>query len=244
VAAVNDLSLTVNSGEIVGICGVEGNGQTELVEAIAGLRKVDGGRIEIAGADVTGRGPTALRAAGLSYIPEDRHNRGLVLDFDLTENVLLGNVDVAPFSSGGRIDYEASEQVTAGCMEQYDVRAPSHETPARSLSGGNQQKLIIAREMYRNPQVILAVQPTRGLDVGAIEFVHMQLVALRDARKAVLLVSFELDEILDLSDRILVIYGGQIVGEFASGTVERATLGLLMGGRTLDERKSATTAVA
>jgi ABC-type uncharacterized transport system ATPase subunit len=244
VAAVNDLSLTVKSGEIVGICGVEGNGQTELVEAIAGLRKVDAGRIEIAGADVTGSGPTALREAGLSYIPEDRHNRGLVLDFDLTENVLLGNVDVEPFSSGGRIDYEASERVTAGCMEQYDVRAPSHETPARSLSGGNQQKLIIAREMYRNPQVILAVQPTRGLDVGAIEFVHKQLVALRDARKAVLLISFELDEILDLSDRILVIYGGEIVGEFASGTVERATLGLLMGGRTLDERESATTAVA
>jgi general nucleoside transport system ATP-binding protein len=244
VAAVDNLSLIVNSGEIVGICGVEGNGQTELVEAIAGLRKVDRGRVEIAGADVTGRGPTELREAGLSYIPEDRHNRGLVLDFDLTENVLLGNVDIEPFSSGGRIDYEASEHVTEGCMTQYDVRAPGHATPARSLSGGNQQKLIIAREMYRNPKVILAVQPTRGLDVGAIEFVHKQLVALRDARKAVLLVSFELDEIEDLSDRILVLYGGQIVGEFASGAVERATLGLLMGGRKLDEREPVLTAAS
>ena len=242
--AVDDLSLTVRSGEIVGICGVEGNGQTELVEALAGLRKVEAGRIEMAGKDVTGQGPTSLRAAGLSYIPEDRQNRGLVLDFNLTENVLLGNVDVEPFSTGGRIDYEASEDVTERCMEEYDVRAPGAGTAARNLSGGNQQKLIIAREMYRNPNVILAVQPTRGLDVGAIEFVHRQLVALRDARKGILLVSFELDEILDLSDRILVIYGGRIVGEFDSGTVDRATLGLLMGGRTLDEREPATSAVA
>ncbi|MDQ2683753.1 MAG: ABC transporter ATP-binding protein [Chloroflexota bacterium] len=242
-AAVNDLSLTVHSGEIVGICGVEGNGQTELVEAIAGLRKVDAGRVEIAGNDVTGQGPTELRSSGLSYIPEDRHNRGLVLDFNLTENMLLGNVDVEPFSTGGRIDYPASEDVTERCMEQYDVRAPGCDTAARNLSGGNQQKLIIAREMFRNPDVILAVQPTRGLDVGAIEFVHRQLVSLRDSGKGVLLVSFELDEILDLSDRILVLYGGRIVGEFASGTVERATLGLLMGGRTLDEREPANAGV-
>ena len=241
--AVNDLSLTARSGEIVGICGVEGNGQTELVEAIAGLRKADAGRVEIAGKDVTGHSPIELREAGLSYIPEDRHNRGLVLDFSLTENVLLGNVDVEPFSSGGRIDYEASKQVTERCMKEHDVRAPGCDTAARNLSGGNQQKLIIARELYRNPKVILAVQPTRGLDVGAIEFVHKQLVALRDAGKAILLVSFELDEILDLSDRILVLYGGQVVGEFASGTVERATLGLLMGGRTLDERHPAAAAV-
>ena len=242
--AVNDLSLTVRSGEIVGICGVEGNGQTELVEAIAGLRKIEAGRVAIGSVDVTSHGPTALREAGLSYIPEDRHNRGLVLDFNLTENMLLGNVDVEPFSSGGRIDYEATEDVTERCMAEYDVRAPGCDAPARTLSGGNQQKLIVAREMYRDPQVILAVQPTRGLDVGAIEFVHRQLVALRDAGKGILLVSFELDEIEDLSDRILVLYGGQIVGEFASGTVERATLGLLMGGRTLDEREPAVTAAS
>jgi len=235
--ALDDLSLTVRAGEIVGICGVEGNGQTELVEAIAGLRKPDEGTIEIAGRDVTGKNPVDLRRAGLSYIPEDRHNRGLVLDFNLTENVMLGNIDERPFSRNGLVDYGEGEAVTEQCMKKYDVRAPGADTIARNLSGGNQQKLIIAREMYRDPSVVLAVQPTRGLDVGAIEFVHKQLVAQRDAGKAILVVSFELDEITDLSDRILVLYQGRIVGEFASGTVDRATLGLLMGGRGLDERE-------
>jgi simple sugar transport system ATP-binding protein len=242
--ALDDLSLTVRSGEIVGICGVEGNGQTELVETIAGLRKPDAGVVSICGRDMAGMGPTKLHEAGLSYIPEDRHNRGLVLDFNLTENVLLGNIEDSPFSTSGRINYEASERVTKECMAQYDVRAPGPDTQARNLSGGNQQKLIIAREMYRDPKVIMAVQPTRGLDVGAIEFVHRHLVGLRDAGKAILLVSFELDEILDLSDRILVLYQGRIVGEFASGAVDRTTLGLLMGGRSLDEREPAVTAVA
>ena len=235
--ALDDLSLTVRGGEIVGICGVEGNGQTELVESIAGLRKPDEGTIEIAGQDVTGKSPVELRKAGLSYIPEDRHNRGLVLDFNLTENVMLGNIDQPPFSRNGLVDYGEGEAVTKQCMKQYDVRAPGADTIARNLSGGNQQKLIIAREMYRDPSVVLAVQPTRGLDVGAIEFVHKQLVAQRDAGKAILVVSFELDEIIDLSDRILVLYQGRIVGEFASGTVDRATLGLLMGGRSLDEQE-------
>jgi simple sugar transport system ATP-binding protein len=244
VNALNDLSLTVHSGEIVGICGVEGNGQTELVETIAGLRKPDSGTVEIAGRDVTGQNPVDLRAAGLSYIPEDRHHRGLVLDFNLTENVMLGNIEFPPFSRAGQVDYEASEEVTEGCMVQYDVRAPGPDTQARNLSGGNQQKLIIAREMFRDPKVILAVQPTRGLDVGAIEFVHRQLVAQRDAGKAILVVSFELDEIIDLSDRILVLYQGRIVGEFASGAVDRTTLGLLMGGRSADDREPAAPAVA
>jgi simple sugar transport system ATP-binding protein len=167
-----------------------------------------------------------------------------VLDFNLTENVMLGNIEFPPFSHAGQIDYEASEDVTEECMQQYDVRAPGPETQARNLSGGNQQKLIIAREMFRDPKVILAVQPTRGLDVGAIEFVHRQLVAQRDAGKAILVVSFELDEIIDLSDRILVLYQGRIVGEFASGTVNRTTLGLLMGGRSLDDREPAAPAVA
>ena len=244
IQVVNDLSLDVRSGEILGICGVEGNGQTELVEAIAGLRKPEFGTIMLAGQNVTGKSPTALHDAGLSYIPEDRHQRGLVLDFSLTENVLLGNLDDAPFSRSGRIDYEASERITEQCMQEYDVRAPGADTSARNLSGGNQQKLIIARELYRNPKVLLAVQPTRGLDVGAIEFVHKQLVAQRDAGKAILLVSFELDEILDLSDRILVLYQGRVVGEFLSGTVDRTTLGLLMGGRSLDDRDSSNQAVA
>lgn len=242
--AVNDLSLMVRSGEILGICGVEGNGQTELVEAIAGLRKPESGTVLVAGNDVTGKGPGHMHKAGLSYIPEDRHERGLVLDFNLTENVLLGNFENPPFSRSGRIDYDASKDVTERCMEEFDVRAPGPDTAARNLSGGNQQKLIIARELHRDPQVLLAVQPTRGLDVGAIEFVHKQLVAQRDAGKAILLVSFELDEILDLSDRILVLYGGKIVGEFPAGEVDRATLGLLMGGRSLDGGDGTTQAVA
>jgi ABC-type uncharacterized transport system ATPase subunit len=242
--AVNDLSLTVRSGEIVGICGVEGNGQSELVEMLAGLRKPASGQVHIAGKDVTGQGPTQLHRAGLSYIPEDRHHRGLVLDFSLTENMLLGNLDEDPFCEGGRIDYPATAKVTEASMVEFDVRAPSSTVAARTLSGGNQQKLIIARELYRKPGVILAVQPTRGLDVGAIEFVHKQLIAQRDDGKAILVVSFEIDEILDLSDRILVLYGGRIVGEFVNGEVDRTTLGLLMGGRSLDEREPVPAAVA
>jgi simple sugar transport system ATP-binding protein len=185
---------------------------------------------------MTGASPTALRRAGLSYIPEDRHHRGLVLDFSLTENMLLGNSEERPFSHGGRIDYDATEEITSDLMETFDVRAPSPDTPAGSLSGGNQQKMIIARELFREPDALLAVQPTRGLDVGAIEFVHKQLVRERDRGRGVLLVSFDLDEVLDLSDRILVLYQGRIVGEFASGSVERTTLGLLMGGRSVDEQ--------
>lgn len=235
--ALNGLSLSLRRGEIVGICGVEGNGQTELVETIAGLRHPDSGRVSLKGRDMTGATPTALRRAGLSYIPEDRHHRGLVLSFSLTENMLLGNSEEKPFSQGGRIDYEATEQITGDLMKTFDVRAPSSDTPAGSLSGGNQQKMIIARELFREPDVLLAVQPTRGLDVGAIEFVHRQLVRERDKGRGVLLVSFDLDEVLDLSDRILVLYQGRIVGEFASGSVERTTLGLLMGGRSADERQ-------
>jgi simple sugar transport system ATP-binding protein len=233
--AVDHLNLSVRRGEIVGICGVEGNGQTELVESIAGLRKPDSGRIMLKGRDVTGSNPIALHRAGFSYIPEDRHHRGLVLDFTLTENVLLGNLDGEPFTGGGRIDYREAESATGEMMREFDVRAPSPETAARSLSGGNQQKLIIARELFRQPDVILAVQPTRGLDVGAIEFVHKQLVAERDKGQAVLVVSFELDEVLDLSDRILVLCQGKIVAEFESGNVDRATIGLYMGGRGVEE---------
>jgi simple sugar transport system ATP-binding protein len=182
-----------------------------------------------------GRNPNGFRDAGLSYIPEDRHQRGLVLDFPLWENVLLGNTGHEPFARAGLIDSRKSQSITRGLMEEYDVRAPSPVTHARNLSGGNQQKLIIARELYRNPDVLLAIQPTRGLDVGAIEFVHRKLVEVRDSDKAVLLVSFDLDEILDLSDRIVVLYQGKITGVFLSGQVSRSELGLFMGGRTTDD---------
>jgi simple sugar transport system ATP-binding protein len=229
--ALDGLSLGLRRGEIVGVAGVEGNGQTEMVECIAGLQKPASGTIMLEGTETTGWNPVALREAGLSYIPEDRHYRGLVLPFSLTENMLLGNSTLAPFSKGGRIDYGRTREIAAEEMKEFDVRAPGPETAAGALSGGNQQKFIIARELYREPRVILAVQPTRGLDVGAIEFVHGQLVAERDKGRGVLVVSFDLDEILDLSDRILVIYQGKIVGDFASGKVTRAELGLLMGGK-------------
>ena len=238
-AALNGISLELRRGEILGIAGVEGNGQAELIETLAGLRKPDQGQVLLKGSDVTASGPNPRRREGLSYIPEDRHGRGLVLPFSLTENVLLGNAGEPPFSNGGRIDYPRIRALTARLMQTFDVRAPAPETAAGALSGGNQQKLIIARELHREPDALLAVQPTRGLDVGAIEFVHRQLVAERDKGRGVLLISFDLDEVMDLSDRILVIYGGTIVGEFLSGAVTRTELGLLMGGKTLDERASA-----
>jgi simple sugar transport system ATP-binding protein len=237
--ALSDVNLQVRRGEILGICGVEGNGQAELIEVLSGLRRPDRGRVMLKGRDVTATGPNPRRRMGLSYIPEDRHGRGLVLPFSLTENVLLGNADAAPFSSGGRINYPGTRTLTQRLMRTFDVRAPSPDTPSGALSGGNQQKLIIARELHREPDALLAVQPTRGLDVGAIEFVHGQLVAERDKGRGVLLISFDLDEVMDLSDRILVICEGRIVGEFLSGTVTRAQLGLLMGGRSLDEHASA-----
>jgi len=240
--ALDDFSLLVRRGEIVGICGVEGNGQTELVETIAGLRQPDSGRVLLKGRDMTGVNPNELRRAGLSYIPEDRHHRGLVLSFSLTENVLLGNCDEPPFSTGGRINYGESREITGNLMSEFDVRAPSPDTIAGSLSGGNQQKLIVARELYRQPDVILAVQPTRGLDVGAIEFVHKQLVRERDQQRGVLVVSFDLDEVIDISDRVLVLCAGKIVGNFLSGEVDRTTLGLLMGGRSTNEQPTSAAA--
>jgi simple sugar transport system ATP-binding protein len=227
--------LALRRGEIMGVCGVEGNGQTELIEVLAGLRAPDSGRVLLKGRDVTGANPNTCRADGLSYIPEDRHNRGLVLDFPLWENMLLGNAWHEPFATGGRINRGRTREITATLMQEFDVRAPGPDVAARTLSGGNQQKLIIAREMHRDPDVLLAIQPTRGLDVGAIEFVHRQLIAARDRGKAVLVLSFDLDEVLDLSDRLVVLYQGRIAGEFRSGDVSRTELGLLMGGRTRHE---------
>jgi ABC-type uncharacterized transport system ATPase subunit len=237
--ALAGVDLELRRGEILGICGVEGNGQSDLIEVLSGLRRPDRGQVLLKGQDITSSGPNPRRRMGLSYIPEDRHGRGLVLPFSLTENVLLGNAETSPFSNGGRINYQGIHDLTERLMRTFDVRAPSPDTPAGSLSGGNQQKLIIARELHREPDALLAVQPTRGLDVGAIEFVHKQLVAERDKGRGVLLISFDLDEVMDLSDRILVICGGRIVGDFLGGTVTRTELGLLMGGRTLDEHAPA-----
>lgn len=228
-------NLEMRAGEILGVCGVEGNGQSELVEVLSGLLQIDSGSLTVNDHDVSTMDPNGFRKAGLSYIPEDRHHRGLVLDFPLWENVLLGNTQGEPFVNQGLVRKGASRTITQTLMKDFDVRAPSPDTPARALSGGNQQKLIIARELFRNPDVLLAIQPTRGLDVGAIEFVHKELVRVRDEGKAVMLLSYDLDEVMDLSDRIVVMSDYQITGEFVAGDVTRNQLGLLMGGRHTDE---------
>lgn len=234
---INQLDL--RAGEILGICGVEGNGQSELVEVLSGLRPLTGGTLKVSDVDVSTGGPNEFRDAGLSYIPEDRHHRGLVLEFSLWENVLLGNAQGEPFVKNGILRSSKTQSVTRQLMADFDVRAPSPSTPARALSGGNQQKLIIARELFRNPKVLLAIQPTRGLDVGAIEFVHKELVRVRDEGKAVMLLSYDLDEVMDLSDRIVVMCDYQLTGEFNAGEVTRNHLGLLMGGRQRDDATEA-----
>jgi general nucleoside transport system ATP-binding protein len=229
--AVRDVELEVRSGEIVGIAGVDGNGQTELIDAIAGLRKPAAGRILLAGKEVT-RASTDVRLhEGLGHIPEDRQRRGLVLDFSLAENMALHDFDEPPYSRFGWLNPRRMIATARRLIKEFDVRGGGPHTPAAALSGGNQQKVILAREVSRSPEVLIAAQPTRGLDVGAIEFIHRRLIEQRDAGRAVLLVSFELDEVLSLSDRILVLYEGQIVGEYPPDVSEEE-LGIAMtGGR-------------
>jgi general nucleoside transport system ATP-binding protein len=228
---LRDVSLQVRAGEIVGIAGVDGNGQSELVEALAGLRRPAEGRVLVAGKDVTGARVSDIIDLGVGHIPEDRQRRGLVLDFTLAENLALHDYDKEPNSRFGWLFPQRLVRWARQLLERFDVRGGGPQTPASALSGGNQQKVVIAREMGRDPAVLLAAQPTRGLDVGAIEFVHRQLVDARDRGKGVLLVSLELEEILSLSDRILVIYEGRIVGEYTPDASEEE-LGIAMtGGR-------------
>jgi simple sugar transport system ATP-binding protein len=224
------VSLTVRAGEIVGIAGVAGNGQTELVEVITGLRPSEGGQVLLDDQDISNRSPRMRMYAGLGHVPEDRQRRGLIMDFSLTDNFLLGFEDSRPFIKGPLLNYEAAERFSRDSIQEFDVRAPGPDVEARTLSGGNQQKMIVAREFGRDPTVMIAAQPTRGLDVAATEFVHRELVQLRDQKKAVLLVSMELSEIMDLSDRVLVMYEGEIVGSFRAGEASREELGLLMAG--------------
>jgi len=229
--AVKDVSFTVREGEIVCIAGIDGNGQTELVHALTGLEKVSSGKITLCGKDITSSSIRARSAAGMSHIPEDRHKHGLILDNTLEQNMVLQKYLDPQFQNHGFIRFGAVRDYAEKLIEQYDVRSGQGPiTVARSMSGGNQQKAIIAREMDRSMPLIVAVQPTRGLDVGAIEYIHGQLVAQRDAGKAVLLVSLELDEVMNLSDRILVMYEGEIVGEFNPKEVTIEELGLYMAG--------------
>ena len=226
---VHGVSLEVREGEIVGVAGVDGNGQTELIDAIVGLRRPDAGTIELAGEDVTRHGARHHFDAGLGHVPQDRQRRGLVLDFSLAENVALHDYRKPPASRFGWLFPNRLVDRARRLITEFDVRGGGPLTKAGALSGGNQQKVILAREIDRDPKVLIAAQPTRGLDVGAIEFVHRRLIEERDDGRAVLLVSLELDEILSLSDRILVIYEGEIVAEFPP-TATEAELGLAMTG--------------
>jgi simple sugar transport system ATP-binding protein len=228
--AVRGVSFQARSGEIVGIAGVDGNGQTELVEALTGLRNVQSGRFSVAGRDVTRAGTQRILDAGIGHIPEDRHRRGLVLDFTLAENIALHDFDRAPNSRFGWLRPGRLVTRAKQLLDEFDVRGGGPQTLAKSLSGGNQQKVVVAREVGNDPKVLVAAQPTRGLDVGAIEFVHRRLVEERDQGRAVLLVSLELDEILSLSDRILVMYEGEIAAEFGPGVTEEECGIAMLGG--------------
>lgn len=226
--AVNGLSFEIRPGEILGIAGVEGNGQTELLEAIAGLRPVQGGTVQLGGRALQGRSVRERADAGLSHIPEDRHRRGLVLDYSIADNLILGRQHHFGTHRGldrARIEANAAEQV-----QRFDIRPPMPALPARALSGGNQQKIVIAREMGRDFSMLLAAQPTRGVDVGAIEFIHAQLRAARDAGKGILLVSADLPEVLALSDRIAVMYGGRLVTVLPAAQCTAELLGPYMTG--------------
>ncbi len=227
--AVRGVTFEVSAGEIVGIAGVDGNGQSELIDALTGLRKPAGGQMSVGGHDLTHASARQALDAGMGHIPEDRHRRGLILDFNLAENLALHDYGHEPFSRFGWLNPRRWIRWAAGLLKEFDVRGGGPATRAASLSGGNQQKVVVAREVSRDPSVLIAAQPTRGLDVGAIEFVHRRLVEQRDAGKAVLLVSLELEEILSLSDRILVLYEGRIAAEFPPDVSEEE-VGIAMTG--------------
>ena len=230
--AVKNVSLKVRAGEIVCIAGIDGNGQTEFVHGLTGLEPLVSGKIEMCGKDITNTSIRERNVMGMSHIPEDRHKHGLVLDYSLENNLVLQRYFEPEFTNkAGFLKFKEIRENAERLIEQYDVRSGQGPiTVTRSMSGGNQQKAIIAREIDKNPEVLIAVQPTRGLDVGAIEYIHKQLVAQRDAGKAVLLVSLELDEVMDVPDRILVMYEGEIVGEFDPKTTSQEELGLYMAG--------------
>jgi simple sugar transport system ATP-binding protein len=229
--AVDGVSFEVRSGEIVGIAGVQGNGQSELIEAIMGLRPSLAGTVALGAEDVTDFTPRDLHEAGVSHIPEDRQESGLVLGFTVAENMVLDSYYEKPFSRGIFMDWDATNNAARRLVSQYDVRTPGIDVPVSNLSGGNQQKVIVAREFDREVRLVVASQPTRGIDVGSIEYIHSQIVAKRDEGAAVLLVSAELDEVTDLADRILVLYHGRIAGEFSPADPV-TDIGLAMLGAT------------
>ena len=231
VLGVKDFSLSVHAGEIVGIAGVDGNGQSELVEAITGLRKAEAGSIIFRGKDITSLAIADRNSMGMGHIPEDRQKRGLILSETLAANMVIKRFTEEPFSHHGMLDYPAIREYSEAIIERFDVRSgEGSDSLAGKLSGGNQQKAIIGREITADPDLLIAVQPTRGLDVGAIEFIHKQLVDERDRGKAVLLISFELDEIFNLSDRIAVISGGELIDIVDTASTDEHAVGLMMAG--------------
>lgn len=228
--AVRDVSLEVRGGEVLGVAGVQGNGQTELVEALTGLRRVQSGSVRIAGKDATNFAPRQIFELGVAHVPEDRQADGLVMNFPVEDNMVLNEYYHPPFAHGIALNRTAIKEAAQARVKEYDVRTPSVETPTSSLSGGNQQKVIIAREFSRPIKLLIASQPTRGLDVGSIEYIHSRIIEKRDEGAAVLLVSNELDEILSLSDRIAVMYKGHIIKTLDAETATKDELGLLMAG--------------
>ena len=233
---VDGVTFEVRTGEIVGVGGVQGNGQTELVEALTGLRPVEGGRITIAGQNLTGASPRAITEAGTAHIPEDRQQDGLVLGYPVANNLILNTYYVKPYAQGLVMQQETITTRAENLIAEYDIRTPDSLTPVSNLSGGNQQKVIVARELSRPVKLIIAAQPTRGLDVGSIEYIHSQLIKMRDAGTAVFAVSAELDEVMSLSDRIIVMYEGKIMDVVPAEEARREQIGLLMAGVSKDEQ--------
>ena len=238
VLGVKDFSLSVRRGEIVGIAGVDGNGQTELIEAITGLRKIQSGSIKFLGDDISSLSIKERNEKGLGHIPEDRQKRGLILSFPIASNMVIKDFDKAPFSKNGILDKDAIRKYSQEIVDKFDVRSGEGiDSLAGMLSGGNQQKAIIGREVTEDPDLLIAVQPTRGLDVGAIEFIHQAIVAQRDKGKAVLLVSFELDEIFNLSDRIAVINAGRLINIVKTEDTDVHDVGLMMAGIKAEKKE-------
>lgn len=235
VPAVKGLSLDVRAGEVVGIAGIDGNGQSELIQALTGLRKVKSGEILIKGENVVGKTPRQITEMNVSHVPEDRHKYGMILDLTVAENFALQTYYKEPISKNGLLNYGVINDYARKLMSEFDVRAASELVTGRAMSGGNQQKAVIAREIDRDPDLLIISQPTRGLDVGAIEYIRKRIIAERDKGKAVLVVSFELDEILDVSDRIAVIHDGTIHGIVDPATTNKQELGVLMAGGKLEK---------
>jgi simple sugar transport system ATP-binding protein len=233
--AMRGVDLDVRAGEILGVAGVQGNGQTELVEVLTGLRHATAGRVTLLGQDVTNAPPRTITEAGIAHVPEDRQKDGLVLGYPILDNLILCTYYLPPFAQGALVNETAIITNAEELVETFDVRTPSIYVPAANLSGGNQQKVIVARELSRPVKLIVAAQPTRGLDVGSIEFIHSEIIRMRDQGAAVLLVSAELDEIMALSDRIAVMFGGRVVAIVEREQANREELGLLMAGSKTQE---------